>query len=111
MIQFKNKVLLYKLQIKFLSYTKLNKILNLTFIKFKTKRILANKAPKHFNIGQHSMKVRQYCGEQTFLLNFYAEGLTLQNVSHKWFYKEFTLSKNLTIRSSKIYYNTFFKFN
>lgn len=111
MIQFKNFVLLNKLQIKFISYLKPFKLLKNTLIKFKTKRILANRAPKHFNIGQHSMKIRQYYGEQTFLFDYYIRGLTLQCVHHNFFYEDINLSKKLSIRSSKLYYKAHFKFN
>lgn len=61
MIQYNTNSTLLKLKIKFISYVK-KKTLNNFYFKFHTKRIIVNKAPKHFNIGQHSIKIRLYRG-------------------------------------------------
>lgn len=110
MIKYKNKILLCTLKIKFFTNIKLVKLFNGKLIKFTTKKIIANRAPKHFNIGQHAMKVRQYKGEQVIPINYSLKTFTPQCIFHNFFYEEITLAKKLSIRSSTIYYSTYFKF-
>nr|YP_010147335.1 hypothetical protein K4Z05_mgp17 [Thuricola similis]QQP22146.1 hypothetical protein TSIM_38 [Thuricola similis] len=111
MIKYKNKILLSRLKIKFFTNVKFVKIFNGKLLKFTTKRIIANRAPKHFNIGQHAMKVRQYKGEQIVTINYSIKNFIPQCIFHNFFYEEITLVKKLSIRSSIIYYSTYFKFN
>lgn len=111
MIKYKNKTLLSSLKIKFFTNIKLVKICNGKLLKFTTKRIIANRAPKHFNIGQHAMKVRQYKGEQIIAINYLIKNSPPQCIFHNFFYEEITLVKKLSIRSSTIYYSNYFKFN
>lgn len=111
MIKYKNKILIKILKIKFFTHVKTFKLLNAKLITFSTKKIIANRAPKHFNIGQHAMKIRKYNGEYLISLNYSLFTFVPHQFLNTYFYEDLNISKKLSIKSSKIYYNAFFKFN
>ena len=110
MILLKNLIFLKSIQINFSSYVKQYKNYNFIITNFKTKRLILNRAPKHFNIGQHQLKVRTYNGYYLYNFNYFCKGLTPHKILLSLFYKEINLSKKLTIKSSKIFYCVIFKF-
>lgn len=110
MIKIKNKVFCSKIQLNFITFIKSTKH-ELTYTKYSTTRVLANKAPKHFNIGQHSMKIRRYFGNKIFFINNWFKGLSPQIVTHDFFFKNLSFQKKLSVTRSIIYYKIIFKFN
>lgn len=110
MIQYKTLTLLRNIKIKFIGYTK-KKNHTAKYLKFQTKRIIVNRAPKHFNIGQHSIKIRLYSG----MININANYLTTSPI-----YFFFAAKKTFSIVQLQIheipkkivfYYHSKFKFN
>lgn len=110
MIQYNTNATLLKLKIKFVAYVK-KKTLNNLYFKFQTKRIIVNRAPKHFNIGQHSIKIRLYRGLYTVKCNF-----VTNNPIHNLFVCTHLFTKiqpqiHEIPQKVVFYYKTKFKFN
>lgn len=108
MIQYKNYTILKNIKIKFVAYTKKKNYLN-NYLKFHTKRIIVNRAPKHFNIGQHSIKMRLYGGEFNFNCDYVGLTPAYFLLGKKLFLK-IQLQPNEIPTKIVLYYSAKFKF-
>ena len=108
MLKFKQLVYLKYFKLRLKSYLKYKPIYG-KLIKYTTKRILINKAPKHFNIGQHSLKVRSYFSEQIIHIPETYFGCGISNPTSNLIFKQLIFNKKFNIRSVTIYYSSYFK--
>lgn len=112
MVLLKSELFISKCKLKFWTYSKPKKLNTpATFYFFKTTRIIANRAPKHFNIGQYQLKIRKYYIIVEYTLNMVSSGFLSKYSLIPTYQKFINTAGGCHLASLKIYYSQRAKFN
>ena len=78
---------------------------------FRTTRLLSNKAPKHFNMGQYQTKTRFYYCYKTININLDGYSLVSPKFSSNFFYNYCLINSIFYPKHIKLFFTAKIKFD